>query len=1149
MGGTLIIGDYVVDGGILDDSWAYDIRLNYVFTQQYIWEKLGQDNATFLDSGVQAKYVVFKSDIDSQMENMTKRPSFDGKVIELDIGETKTVTDTLGVLADYKSVDRTIEGIRFQHTQGSNTLNITITESCTLEQYRLTDGITLNWNFIKDGTEDKDTTVYFQFREGVQDQLWTMDYNDPVPVKLELKINQFGKLEITKTNTNKDLIDGAVFNLKGANYNQNIIVTSGKITVDKLKKGTYTLKEITAPNGYLLNMENYAVTINPNQTTTQTVIDTEPTGTINLTKRDSEKGAIPQGDGKLENATYQVFANEDIYNKAHTIKHYSKGDLVATRTTSSTGTMESVTNLPLGKYVVKEITPSLGYLLDTTVYTVNLEYANQNTTIIIGTVTSNEIVKKQKIHIFKSGINEHSGEVQGLQGAEFTIKLFADVEKAKNSGYTYSEIWNGIDENGNPVTVNSTRVAKAQSIAPTYDTITTDSEGNAYTKYLPFGKYITKETKTPKDFVTAIDFTFTVSQDESEIIDVAKKVKDIFVNNEQMESYIKLVKRDLKTNKIVTLSSSTFQIKATKDIYDRGANKILYKKGEVISQKIGSKIYTSFTTNGDNVIVPNDSYSIKDEDKGTVVTPLSLPVGNYEITEIQVPNGFLQLEKPITFNIENIRSYDTDKYGDYIQEVIIKNEQPTGTILLNKKVNVRENVDKSLVDVSYLSKIKFRLTAKQDVIDMADGSIIYKKDSIVGEYNLKADGTLRIENLPLGTYEMQEIATLDGLVLNDMKYEFKFTYTDTTTKVYTLNLDVENDTTLFEISKKAITGEDELIGAKLEVKDSEGKIIDSWTSSDKAHTIEGLITGKTYTLTETIAPEGYVISNAIQFTVGNTSEVQQVTMIDKQVKVSKTDIATGEKLEGAELEIQDKEGNIIDSWISTKEPHFVSGLIEGKTYILVEKVAPYFYLLTESIEFTVSSDKETQVIEMKDEQVVLDINIEKYGFIETQSKDTIFYDFKNIENKSNTYLDNFTWQDTIPTNALRMGKIYTGTWNQDLQYSIWYKTNTNDYRLFKDNLSTNTNYEIQFSEAKLSEGEFITEFEFRFGRVDIGFKEVDSPILYCKMLDGLGDGFVFTNNTRVSGSYLDKTIEDKDKWTTTTYFKEIKLDKLPRTGF
>ena len=76
-----------------------------------------------------------------------------------------------------------------------------------------------------------------------------------------------------------------------------------------------------------------------------------------------------------------------------------------------------------------------------------------------------------------------------------------------------------------------------------------------------------------------------------------------------MESYVKLVKKDATTDKIVTLSSTTFKIRATQDIYDRGNGKIIYKKGETITQKIGSTVYDTFTTNADNIIVPNNSYN------------------------------------------------------------------------------------------------------------------------------------------------------------------------------------------------------------------------------------------------------------------------------------------------------------------------------------------------------------------------------------------------------------------------------------------------------------------------------------------------------------------------------------------------------------
>lgn len=249
-------------------------------------------------------------------------------------------------------------------------------------------------------------------------------------------------MELTKTNTNKDLLDGAVFNISGTNYNQNVTVVNGKITVEKIKRGTYTVKEVTAPDGYLLNTESFKVTISPNQTTPLSVIDSEPTGTISLVKRDVETGAKTQGDAIFTDAEYRVYADEDIYNKAKTVKYYSKGDLVATRTMDSTGKTADITGLPLGKYVAKETKASIGYLIDNTVYPIELKYKDQNTAVITNSTTSHEQVKKMQVHIFKSGIKTQSGAVQGLQGAEFTIKLEREVQLALAQGYTYEEIWN-----------------------------------------------------------------------------------------------------------------------------------------------------------------------------------------------------------------------------------------------------------------------------------------------------------------------------------------------------------------------------------------------------------------------------------------------------------------------------------------------------------------------------------------------------------------------------------------------------------------------------------------------------------------------------------------------------------------------------------
>lgn len=1067
-------GGYTVDGGILASDMKW-VKWDYVFTQQYIWEILGQSNATFINADEQQGYVDFKNRINSEIARIETRPSFNGTTITIQAGENKTINDSNGVLAEYGTIDNTKDGIRFVHQNGSNSMTIYVDENTNLENYRISDSTFREWGMIKNGTEDNDTMVYFEFASGVQNQLYCMSYNDPVTLNFSLEIETFGKVELQKLNTNGDLVNGAVFNVRGPNdYNKDVTVTNGKITIEKLKKGTYTIVEKSVPYGYLLDTKSYDVEVKVNQTATQAivneeptgeikvyktdaynnklkgaeislyakediknvagtitwykkgdlvakattneqgmvtftnlhlghyyvketnapegyllnakefdanlkykdgttkviyldvnnVIDEEPTGTITIIKKDSETGSVTQGDAIFTGAVYKVYAKEDIYNKAKTKKFYSTGDLVATRTMDEKGTTDDVTNLPLGKYIVKEETASLGYMLDTKEYEVNLVYKDQYTKVISNTTTSLENVKKMGVHIFKSGIKENSGETPGLEGAEFTIKLNLAVERAYAQGYTYAEVWNGINEDGNKVNVDSKRVAEAQVIAPTYEIIKTDSDGNAYTQNnLPYGKYIVKETRTPTDYETAADFTFSITNDESEIKEIAKKTKHLVVNNEQLETYIKLIKKDLKTGKSVTLNSTTFEIKATKDIYDRATKKILFKKGETISQKVGNTTYTSFTTNADNIVVTDNSYNSKNDNKAEVTTPLKLPVGSYEIIEIKVPDGFLQLDEAVKFEIKNVKDYDIDQDGDYIKEVVVKNEQPTGTINLDKNIALREDANTSLIDTSDLSGIKFKLLAKENILDMADGSIIYKKGQEIKEYNLSKDGKLTIADLPMGIYEIIETKTLDGLVLNTTKYEVKFEQKDLTTKVYTEKLDISNDTTMVEFSKTDVTGDKELPGAKLSVLDSENNVIDTWTSTDKTHKIEGLTIGKEYTLKEEIAPEGYVIATSIKFTIDDTNKIQKVNMKDKIVSMYKTDIG-GKEVEGAKIQIIDKDGNIVDEWISTKEEHKIKNLVENETYTLHEETAPNGFVKATDVTFKVTDEKKDQHIEL-----------------------------------------------------------------------------------------------------------------------------------------------------------------------------------------
>ncbi len=959
-------------------------------TQQYVWEYIKDHinatygaparsswNSGYMSDAIYGEWLRRTQEASDNYYN--RHVSFNETTGEIDIGDEVYYTDTNGVLANFDTFTKEINRIVFYHEKGSNQLKITVPIDCDVTTVSF-DSAALGLHELMPNGQPYDASTmsdysYFNFRNERTQDLFFSNYARPIDFKVSFKIQS---------------------------------------------------------------------------------------ATLTITKQDKETGNQRQGDATFLNAEYEVYALEDIFNRSNTKKYYSAGDLVATRKMDVNGRTEDVTKLPLGKYVVKEKVSSEGYLLDTNEYVVDLTKPDQTTNIATGTAASLEQVKKMQVHIFKSGIKENSGKTPGLEGAEFTIKLNRQVEEAYAKGYSYLEVWGGIDEKGNSVQVDENRVREAQTIAPSFEVITTDAEGNAYTQEkLPYGKYITKETKTPKDYESASDFYFSITQDESEV-EVAKKVKDIVVNNEQMEAYIKLVKRDLDTNKIVSLNSATFEIKAAEDIFDRATGKKLYSKDENITQKIGTAYYNKFTTNANGVIGTEGEYKSNTDENGAVMTPLKLPVGNYYIEEIKIPEGFLRLEKPVEFHVAGIRDYDQDKDEDFINEVNVRNEQPMGAIALDKTVELREDADKSLVDISDLSGIKFKLSAKEDIIDWADGSIIYRAGQEVDTYNLSKDGQLQIQELPMGKYQLQEIETLEGLILDDTVYEIEFKKKDDTTKVYNFSLNIENKTSLVEISKTSITTGEELEGAKLTVTDKDGNIIDEWTSTKEPHKIEGLKVGETYILNEEITPEGYVKSTSIEFTVENTAEnqkvemidkvvkftkkdvggdevegakitvtdeegnvvdewtstkeshnienleegkeytlheetcpdkyvkatdvkftvsedkiIQDVEMIDKQLVVKKTDLVTGEEVEGAELTITDEEGNVIDKWTSTKEEHIVSGLEEGKTYTLTEETCPYGYEQAESIEFTVSEDKETQVVEMKDMPKLRNVRVEK----------------------------------------------------------------------------------------------------------------------------------------------------------------------------
>lgn len=470
------------------------------------------------------------------------------------------------------------------------------------------------------------------------------------------------------------------------------------------------------------------------------------------------------------------------------------------------------------------------------------------------------------VEIQKLGIgqdNHQSGLVEGLNGAEFTLKLQSEVnEKSWDNASTYDVITTANNSNG--------------------------KKGYATTTNLPYGKYIIRETKTPDGYVTCPDLIYEIS----------KETDNITLNNDITTAYVKLVKKDAKTGKTVSLNSASFKIK----------NK---ETDDYVTQKVGKTKYSVFTTNSKNQVVVKDEYSSSDDEEGSVTTPLKLSKGDYEITEIKTPKGFLDLDAPVEFSILNEVDLTKDDDGDNVVEIAINNEQPTGSIKLIKK---DYDTKEALKDVG------FKLTADQDVIDDADGSIIYHENEVIGEYTTDENGEINIADLPINAegktvYTMVETKPLDGYATDDTPIKFEFSQKDTTTKVYTVDKSMTNEKV--EIHTTA-TSDDNHEAQEQETITIKDKVSYKGLVKGKEYTVKGvlmdkktnqplLVDGKEVTAETTFTAEDRTGSVDVEFTFKGTG-------LSKKKIVVFEDMYEKDRLLASHSDIEDEDQtvNIID---------------------------------------------------------------------------------------------------------------------------------------------------------------------------------------------------------------------------------------------
>lgn len=819
------------------------------------------------------------------------------------------------------------------------------------------------------------------------------------------------------------------------------------------------VKEITASVNYLINTTSENVAVTAKQTSTVKVSEKPAKGKITVKKQDSETNSfVPQGDATMEGAVYGLYAKEDIVHPdGHIGVVYPAGTLVDQKTFGSSGEI-AFENLYFGSYYVKEISSPVGYLLDQKEYPVTISYKDQVTPVVTVETTVLEDVKKQAFEIIKVSTDGSSTETAVVEGAEFTVKLESDVTA------------NGWDK------------------AKEYDTLITDAKGYAKSIELPYGTYHIKETKTPADMNTTKDFYVTVSEDSR-----TPQVWRVF-NDAPFKAYIRLIKKDVDTGKIVQLSGTTFKIR---DL----------KTGKDVSMKVGSEHITTFTT----------------DETGMVTTPLMMLPGEYEVYEITAPFGYVVKTESIPFTVTSKGEYHTDEDGDFVVDVEINNAQQYGNVNLYKHGEALKKVEKegglvkmvmSLITgedrnlnfvyedqpiegsvfhiicdediytadnqtdeagnrilatyqgmelkqgavaailttdkegkaaaeklplgkyhveetqashgyvlnetkdtfvleyagqdaelVYYdsdftnarqktaLSLIKtstkeekavegatYGLYAKEDIAS-AEGEILAKADTLIETQTTDAEGKISFTaDLPLGTYYVKELEAAPGYLLDEESYEVDFTYQGQGIKVITNTLEVKDEPTTTEISKTDIATGEEVVGATLEILAKSGEVVESWTSTEEKHIVYGLPAGD-YVLREMSAPteQGYVKAEDVPFTIEETGEVQKVEMKDDftKVEISKVDITDGStEVEGAKLYILDENNKVLDSWVSAKEPHLIERLPVGK-YTLLEEIAPKGYIISNKITFEVKETGEVQTVTMEDEHAMGKIILNK----------------------------------------------------------------------------------------------------------------------------------------------------------------------------
>ncbi|MFR5040522.1 MAG: collagen binding domain-containing protein, partial [[Eubacterium] siraeum] len=650
---------------------------------------------------------------------------------------------------------------------------------------------------------------------------------------------------------------------------------------------------------------------------------------LQIVKVDSETGkTIP-----YEGAGFEIYDSNG--QKISMTFAYPTPTTIDTFYTNSEGYLITPEVLPYGEYLLVEVQAPYGYALDSTPvsFTVSADNAEKENALTVIKVRKENTAQKGKISVQKTGdiftsVNMASSAYTDENG-ELVVNSTTYTPVFAN-GNLSGAVFQGIAAE-DIVTLDGTVHANAGDVVAE---ITTDENGYAETDLLYLGKYEIKEVQAPYGYVRNSESQFVELTYAGQEIAVLDTVNASFVNDYQ------------------SVEISLSKVMENDELFGIGNN------NEYLSVRFGLFAAEDIQA-ADGTVIPADGLlsEVSLDENMTAKFDVQIPFGRYYVQEIATDEHYVLNGEKYLVNFEymgqDIRTVDID-CGQFV------NLLKRGRIEGHKVDDKSEPLENAVFGLFTADCVKF------------------SRDTAVMTAASDENGYFVFDEIPYGEYIIHEIETPTGYIFSDESYPVTVSEDGDVVEITAVNKPIT-----IEISKVNVYGE-ELIGAEMQLIDSEDNVVDEWVSDGTNHVVSKLGAGE-YVLKEIAAPDGYVIAADIKFSVdvyGNVT-VENVdskavsdngdpliTMVDDttKVQISKQDITTGEELPGATLQIIDEDGNVVEEWVSTNEPHMIEGkLIASKEYTLKEIIAPEGYEIANEIKFTVNEDGSVTEVVMYDE--------------------------------------------------------------------------------------------------------------------------------------------------------------------------------------